>query len=434
MVVADHWPASRPIHSNGVWLSLERLISLRHNVLLPKLLSDADRERLEGMTAKRGGVGMSRGKVKRFLAREIPHDFATRQLNDTGSAALQIIGQLRRLWPDVGQKAPVNVEAVTGRVTDHLRRLWGLHDILADHGKKKNRKDHRHHAIDALTIACADPGMTNRLSQYWQRSDEPWAKRPTIPLPWPTIRADAEKAIEAIVVSHRVRKKVSGALHKETIYGDTKEDKTTGNITYRKFVTRKKVEELSVAALEFIEDDRVREIVKEWVAAHGGNPKKAFPPYPRLGKTGPEIRKVRWWIKRQKRLMAPVGTGYAVPKAKHHVAIYRTAAGKVISEVVSLFEAAGRLARREPVMRRTREDGADFVMSLSPGDALEFSHGEKQGVWIVQGVWSGRQIVLAKDTDALGETVWRPNPTAILRDGGRKISIDPIGRVRVARD
>ena len=39
--------------------------------------------------------------------------------------------------------------------------------------------------------------------------------------PWPTIRQDAQAAVEAIVVSHRVRKKVSGPLHKDTVYGDT---------------------------------------------------------------------------------------------------------------------------------------------------------------------------------------------------------------------
>jgi CRISPR-associated endonuclease Csn1 len=68
--------------------------------------------------------------------------------------------------------APVNVQPVNGKVTAHLRKLWGLNHILGDTGEK-NRADHRHHAIDALTIACTHPGVTNHLSRYWQIKDDP---------------------------------------------------------------------------------------------------------------------------------------------------------------------------------------------------------------------------------------------------------------------
>ena len=40
-------------------------------------------------------------------------------------------------------------------------------------------------------------------------------------LPWKTIRYDAESAVKDVIVSHRVRRKVSGPLHRETVYGDT---------------------------------------------------------------------------------------------------------------------------------------------------------------------------------------------------------------------
>lgn len=376
---------------------------------------------------------MSPGKVKRFLAKSIPEDFASRQLNDTGYAARQAIALLRRLWPDVGPQAPVTVQAVTGRVTAQLRKLWALNNILADDGEK-TRADHRHHAIDALTVACTDPGMTARLSRYWQAKDDPRAPRPHLPPPWPSIRSDAEKAVAEIIVSHRVRRKVSGPLHKETTYGDTRENVTTKTGTYRQFVTRKRVEALSRGELADIRDPRVRAIIEQWVAEHGGDPKKAFPPFPRLGADGPEIRKVRVLIKQQLALMAPVSTGYADLGANHHIAIYRQPDGKAAFEVVSLYEAARRLARREPVVRRTREDGAQFVMSLAAGDAVQFPAGEKQGIWIVQGAWANGQIVLAKSVDAKGRTVTRPNPSAILRDCGRKVSLDPIGRIRAAGD
>ncbi len=394
----------------------------------------ADIQRLlQGMIATKGGQGMSHGKVKRFLAKAMPDDFATRQLNDTGYAARQALALLKRLWPDLGAEAPVTVQAVTGRVTAQLRKLWSLNNILSDDGAK-TRADHRHHAIDALTVACTHPGITQRLSRYWQDKDDPRAPQPHLPPPWPSIRGDAETAVAAIVVSHRVRRKVSGPLHKETTYGDTHENVTTRTGTYRQFVTRKRVDALSRSELAEIRDPRVRAILEQSVAERGGDPKKAFPPYPRLGESGPEIRKVRVLIKQQLGLMAPLGTGYADLGANHHIAIYRRPDGKATFEVVSLLEAARRLARREPVVRRTREDGAAFVMSLAAGDAVQFPAGEKQGIWIVQGAWANGQIVLAKAVDAKGATVTRPNPAAILRDSGRKVSIDPIGRVRAAGD
>jgi CRISPR-associated endonuclease Csn1 len=389
--------------------------------------------RLNSMISAKGGVGMSPGKAKRFLAKDIPDDFASRQLNDTGYAARQAVALLKRLWPDVGAEAPVNVQTVSGRATAQLRRLWTLNNILADDGEK-TRADHRHHAIDALTVACTHPGMTQKLSNYWQAKDDPRAAKPTLSPPWPTIRGDAEKATASIVVSHRVRKKVSGPLHKETTYGDTGEDVTTKTGIYRQFVTRKKVEALTKGELDDIRDSRVKGIVKDWVAAKGGDPKKAFPPFPPLGEEGPEIRKVRLVSKQQLRLMAELPNGYADLGSNHHIAIYRLPDGKAEFEVVSLFEAAGRLARREPVVRRTHPSGATFAMSLSPGDALRIPEGSRKGIWIVTGAWASGQVVLELATDANHDTIIRPMSGPLLRDKAEKVSIDPIGRVRMAND
>jgi len=389
--------------------------------------------RLQGMVSAKGGTGMSPGKVKRFLAKTMPDDFAARQLNDTRYAAKQILAQLKRLWPDMGPEAPIKVEAVTGQVTAQLRKLWSLNNILSEDGEK-TRADHRHHAIDALTVACTHPGMTNKLSRYWQLRDDPRAEKPKLTPPWDTIRADVENAVNDIVVSHRVRKKVSGPLHKETTYGDTGTDIKTKSGTYRQFVTRKKVESLSKGELDEIRDPRISGIVVAHVAERGGDPKKAFPPYPRVSPDGPEIRKVRLTSKQQLSLMAQTGNGYADLGSNHHIAIYRLPDGKADFEIVSLFEASRRLAQRKPVVRRVRTDGAKFVMSLATGEAIKFPEGAKKGIWIVQGVWASGQVVLERDTDADHSTTTRPMPNPILTDAAVKISIDPIGRVRPAND
>jgi CRISPR-associated endonuclease Csn1 len=392
--------------------------------------------RLWKMMAPKGKDGLKAGKIKRFLKEELPDDFKSRQLNDTGYAARQAMEQLKRLWPDVGPTGKVYVQPVNGKVTAYLRKHWEMNNILADTGEK-NRADHRHHAIDALVVACAHGGMTEKLSRYWQLKDDVRAagpEKPKLTPPWPTIRADADKAAQAIVVSHRVRKKVSGPFHKETVYGDTGEDVTTKSGVYREFVRRKKVEVLTKGEYDDIRDDHIRSVMKAWLEDKGGDPKKInWSNYPRVTEGGPKIKSVRLLIKQQIALMAPVSTGFADLGSNHHIAVYKRPDGKTEFEVVSLFEASRRLAKREPVVKRGR-DGSTFVMSLAQGDCVQFDNKSKAGTFVVVGIWSSGQVVLKSGTDSTGETTIRPNPSSMLKDGAKKVSVDPIGRVRPAND
>ena len=431
------WPKSRSL-DNGFrnkTLCREDINKLKGNKTPFEFFShrpdewDAIKDRLDRML--KAGDGLSPGKIRRFLAEKIPDDFASRQLNDTSYAARQAVTFLQKLWPDVGPNAPVRVQAVSGRVTAQLRKRWELNYVLADDGEK-TRADHRHHAIDALVVACAHAGYVKRLSDYYK--DEERNLRPHLPKPWPTIRSDAAVAKDEIIVSHRVRRKVSGPLHKETVYGDTGCDETTKSGTYRVFVARKPVQSLTKTELSDIRDPVVRDVVTKWVAEHGGDPKKAFATFPRLSAQGPEIRKVRLTVKQQMKLMAHVSTGYADLGANHHVAIYETPQGRSETDVVSLKDAAERLSRRTPIVKRNGSDGSKFRMSLAAGEAVEFPSGEKTGIWIVQGVWASGQIVIQRHSDATGKTVTRPTAGSFLRERARKIAIDPIGRILPAGD
>jgi len=350
---------------------------------------------------------------------------------------------LQRLWPDLGPTAPVNVQAVTGRVTAQLRKLWHLNHILAEDGEK-TRADHRHHAIDALVVACAHGGYTQKLSRYFELEDvhrKGLGAKPNeaeCPPPWPTIREDAAKSVAEIVVSHRVHRKVSGPLHKETIYGDTGREERANGPTYRLFVRRKPLEALTKGELQDIVDMRLRAIIVDWVAAHGGDPKKAFATFPRLGADSPFIRKARLYVKQQLALMAPVSTGYADMGNNHHVAIYQLANGRTDFDVVSLFEASRRLARREPIVQRRRDDNATFVMSLSIGDTLRLAKnpGQQPTMWRVQKIASKGQISLLDLADAspMEPSLFEPMVGGIVSRKGVKLSVDPIGRVRPAGD
>ncbi|KPF79902.1 hypothetical protein IP88_01355 [alpha proteobacterium AAP81b] len=381
-----------------------------------------------------GPPGLIAAKARRFI-QPIPDDFASRQLNDTRHAALQVVTQLKMLFPDVGPTAEVRVQVVTGQVTARLRRHWGLADLLGD-GDSKTRDDHRHHAVDALVVAAAHPGYGAALSRYFAARDS-GVLEPQLPLPFPDIRAQAQAKLATLVVSHRVRRKLSGPLHKETVYGDAGPARGSGGKEYRYFVTRKPVAALTPSLLKDDEawpDAHIRDTLRHWLAAHDGDIKKALTSgLPTVSTGGPEIRRVRVRVKQQAKLMATLKNGHADLGNNHHVAIYRDATG-VHTEVVSLFEAAQRQARHEPVVRRQRPDGATFVMALSPGEIIHFAAGTRQGLWVVKGVWAAGPIILWRAADARGVSVWRPVAATILGDGGVKVQVDPIGRTRPAHD
>lgn len=390
------------------------------------------------------------GKARRFC-REEPLDdgFRQRQLNDTSYAAKQIVASLKRLWPDVGPEAPVTVQAVTGRVTAQLRRRWCLDDILSDEAKK-TRADHRHHAIDALVVACTHPGVTKALADYWKQKDDPRARRPHLSPPWPSIRADAEQVVESIVVSHRVRKKISGPLHEETIRHPVNGSERAG-LSDPLLVARKPVAKLTPSLLasdEAIRDPHVRLILREWIAEHGGDAKKAFQTYPSISPDGPPIKKVRVGERRQLKLMAPVANGYADAGLNHHIAVYRNSAGKTEFEVVTLFEASRRVSKRQPIVNRAR-NGAAFVASFSPGETVELTADDgERSRWVVVGIEGDGRAALsplndarpgdAKAAKAAGfesaRIIFRPRIGGLMKREPRKVSIDPIGRVRPAND
>jgi CRISPR-associated endonuclease Csn1 len=252
---------------------------------------------------------------------------------------------------------------------------------------------------------------------------------------------------------------VSGPLHDEMPLGYTKQDIVKNGKSLGIYVKRMPVEKLSHETLEIccvenisraakfvVRDEAVRKALLAHLETANAPAAKAYPPYPRLSPNSPEIKKVRVLTVQQKNLMAPVSkaqdptsherkpNGFADPANNHHIAIYRMPNGTADSKVVSLLEASERLARREPVVLRTRGDGAKFVMSLAPGDAIEFPNGDKRGIRIVQGVWASGVIVTLAHIDANGTSIWRPSASSLLAAGARKVSIDPIGRIRTAND
>jgi CRISPR-associated endonuclease Csn1 len=131
---------------------------------------------------------IGKGKRDKLLMTEskIPDNFIDRQLRESQYISKKAIELL--------QQVSNNVVPTSGKVTAELRHLWGWDDVTmnlqfpkykelglteikeweSDHGKNihskevitdwSKRDDHRHHAVDALTIACTKQGFIQRFN------------------------------------------------------------------------------------------------------------------------------------------------------------------------------------------------------------------------------------------------------------------------------
>ena len=161
--------------------------------------------------------GLPYPKARRFGQKSVElTDFFARQFVDTAYITTQVREYLERLGYDFH-----NFVCTKGRHTAELRRHWGLNTVLRhDDLDLKNRKDHRHHAVNAIVISLTSRSRLQQLAKLYKQGGIERTGE-VLPDPWPHFRADVERAINAVNVSHRVERSVHGALHEETIYGPT---------------------------------------------------------------------------------------------------------------------------------------------------------------------------------------------------------------------
>lgn len=236
---------------------------------------------------------------------KIPDNFIDRQLRES-----QYIARKAR---EILQTICHNVWATSGTITAELRHLWGWDEITmnlqfekykqlgltemveweSDNGKNKHKKevisgwtkrdDHRHHAIDALTIACTKQGYIQRfntLSAEKTREDMKNAveersvvfneKRSLLEKyiisEQPIAVAEVENAVANILISFKSGKKVAvvgtrktgkhgnkkvvqtgiiipkGSLHEDGVYGSIKQynkDTKTNQVDFKRHIVKK---------------------------------------------------------------------------------------------------------------------------------------------------------------------------------------------------
>ncbi len=206
-------------------------------------------------------------KFKWFIKKSHDDDFISRQLNDTRYISKEAKNYLAKICDKI-MVAP-------GQMTAELRHKWGLNSILTEENLK-TRDDHRHHAIDALVMACATISHLQELSKWnkYERNHE----LKEFPLPWKSFRGDAEKVANAILVSHKKTNSVlttrkvktkkngteyknesiaaRGELHEKTVYGLRHDNPKKTRQSFRRRIP---ISGLTPAMIRTIVDANIRE-------------------------------------------------------------------------------------------------------------------------------------------------------------------------------
>lgn len=218
-----------------------------------------------------------RGKYQRFTMTEVPEGFSRRQGTD-----ISVISRYARMYL---KSVFRQVYIVKGIATSDFRKIWGIQEEYS----KKERVNHVHHCIDAITIACIDKTQYDKLAQYYHESDEykqGRGEKPVFEKPWPSFVSDIKQIQDELLIAHyskdnmpkqakrNVRdskgKKVltqgdtaRASLHNDTYYGAIDVE---GQVRY---VVRRSLDGIDEKDVKNIVDNEVRTKVEDAIALHG---------------------------------------------------------------------------------------------------------------------------------------------------------------------
>ncbi len=350
-------------------------------------------------------------KAKKFVStKEFQlDDFIQRQLNDT-----RIISKAAK---DYLKQLGVKVSVLPGQLTSELRSKWGLNNILNPEEGKKTRDDHRHHAIDALTVAATKQSFLQEMSK-WNKYNKSYDLK-DFPKPWKSFFEDTQTSINNVLVSyhkqHRTITKANktikkdgkkykssgisarGQLHKETVYGQHLS--SNGEKYYH---VRKPLNTIdNKAKVDKIVDPMVRSIIESFLRGKGINvdekykldkdiffkinedtgQKETLIYLPNKNGSPIPVKKVR---------IKEFSTGavklkdhinqWVEPGNNHHISIYKNG-DAYVEEVVTFWEAVERKKQGLPVINKTPKNGNEFECSLQINDLFLLNINEVDINW-----------------------------------------------------
>ena len=307
--------------------------------------------------------------------------FQARQLAETGWLA-RVAKQYLAAVTD-----PYKIHVLPGKLTAIVRAKWGLNDLLPDHNysSAKNRKDHRHHAIDALVAALTDRKLLHRMSSAYDEERQ----KIEVPLPWSVLRDDLDARLKTMTISHRPDRGVDARLLEDKAYGAVKEpDKEDGaNLVYRKGFR-----DLNEAEIGRIRDRRLRDLALAHVQREkqeGKDLKSALLSFTeRRDVAGMPhgIRHVRLIKSEKPEYLVPIrdksGNVYKAYSAGENafVDIFELPNGKWAGEAMSVFQANQRTANPR---WWTNCPEARFIMRVFKGDLIALEYREQRTAMVV---------------------------------------------------
>jgi len=347
--------------------------------------------------------------------------FLQRQLTDTQYISRLTKGYLDALYPGdnaAGGRAN-NVWVIPGRLTSDLRWNWGLDSVLAGHNADdaeaavKNREDHRHHAIDAVVVACTDRSMLQQAAKQAKQNEQSGkgSLMAGTPAPWPSFRADVEKVVRDIIVSHKPDHGYQSAMHNDTSYGIVKgPDGEPDKSGKRTVVNRKPLDSDSfkgIGDLSKIRDPLIRETLEEATYGLTGKDfKEALVMTANAMK--PPVYKVRITENLSVIPMYEKGANRDTERpikaykgdSNYCYDIWIGPKGKWVGEVISSFDAY-QLAQADPNWWRQKKgrDGQTLIMRLRKGDYLELTDQTDKRIYQIY-KFSVREINLAEHFEA----------------------------------
>lgn len=381
-------------------------------------------------------------------------DFLDRALVDT-----QYLAKISRMYLDTLFTKGGHVWVVPGRMTEMLRRHWGLNSLLSDKGrgavKAKNRTDHRHHAIDAAVVAATDYRLVQKISRAAGQGEHAGQSAELIARdtaePWEDFRSDIAMQLDQIVVSHRAnhgridvegrktgRDSTAGQLHNDTAYG------VIDDLTVASRTPLMSLKPADITITERGKNIRDPLLQKALYVATKGKDGKAFEQALAdfAVKEGPYqgIRRVRLVETLQKAARVEIGEtdGRKPLKAykgdsNHCYELWKLPDGKIVPQVVSTYEAhAGAEPRPHPAAKR--------ILRVFKKDMVKLTKEGLEIVGYVQSMHIKNGLVIAPHIEANADARNRDKSDpfkflqmgagTLVKTGLRRVIVDEIGRLR----